>query len=62
VAGIGGEAKPQVGFVAVVTVAALLVIGRRTPLRSGWAVAGAAAAIVIVAPYCGLAAVAGWPS
>jgi hypothetical protein len=61
VAGIGCEAKPQVGFVTVVTVAALLVVGPRSPLRSWWAVAGAAAAIAFVAPYAVWQQLHGWP-
>jgi 4-amino-4-deoxy-L-arabinose transferase-like glycosyltransferase len=61
VAGIGCEAKPQVGFVAVVAVAALLVVGPRTPLRSWWAVAGAVAAIAFVAPYAVWQQLHGWP-
>jgi hypothetical protein len=61
VAGIGCEAKPQIGFVAVVAVAVLLIVGPRTPLRSWWAVAGAAAAIAFVAPYAVWQQLHGWP-
>ena len=61
VAGIGCEAKPQVGFVAVVAAATLLVVGPRAPLRSPWAFAGAAAALVLVAPYAVWQQLHGWP-
>ena len=44
------EAKPQVGLVAVVVVAALLVVGPRWPLRSWWTAGGVAAAVVLAAP------------
>ena len=44
VAGVGVEAKPQVGLVAAVMAATLLVVGPRAPLRSPWAVGGAIAA------------------
>jgi 4-amino-4-deoxy-L-arabinose transferase-like glycosyltransferase len=37
VVGVGVEAKPQVGLVAVVMVAALLAVGPRSLLRSRWA-------------------------
>jgi len=36
VVGIGFEAKPQVGIVAVVAAAALLAVGPRWPFRSWW--------------------------
>ena len=45
VVGLGIEAKPQVGSVAVVMVAVLLATGPRAPLRSWWAVAGACGAV-----------------
>ena len=61
VAGVGCEAKPQVGFVAVVAVVMLLVVGPRKPLRSWWAAAGAAAAIALVAPYAIWQQLHGWP-
>ncbi len=51
VVGLGVEAKPQVGLVAVVMAAALLVVGPRWPLRSPWTLAGAAVAVALVAPY-----------
>jgi 4-amino-4-deoxy-L-arabinose transferase-like glycosyltransferase len=51
VVGIGVEAKPQVGLVALVMAATLFVLGPRRPLCSWWALAGAAGAIAIVAPY-----------
>ena len=43
VVGIGIEAKPQVGLVAAVMVAALIVVGPRSVLRSWWATGGAVA-------------------
>ena len=61
VVGIGCEAKPQVAFVAVIAVAALLAAGPRAPLRSWWAGAGAAAAIALVAPYAVWQQLHGWP-
>jgi Dolichyl-phosphate-mannose-protein mannosyltransferase len=51
VAGVGVEAKPQVGLVAAVMAATLLDVGPRAPLRSPWAVGGAIAAVVLAAPY-----------
>ena len=59
--GVGCEAKPQVAFVAVVALAALLVVGPRAPLRSWWAAAGAAAAVALVAPYAVWQQLHGWP-
>ena len=61
VVGIGFEAKPQVGFVAIVAVAALLVIGPRWVLRSWWAAGGIAAALVLAAPYVIWQQRHGWP-
>lgn len=61
VAGVGAEAKPQVGFVAVVAVAALLAVGPREPLRSRWAAGGLAVALVLVAPYAIWQQRHGWP-
>ena len=61
VAGVGVEAKPQVGLVAAVMAATLLVVGPRAPLRSPWAVGGAIAAVVLAAPYVVWQAQHGWP-
>jgi 4-amino-4-deoxy-L-arabinose transferase-like glycosyltransferase len=61
IVGIGVEAKPQVGLVAVVMLAALLVLGPREPLRSRWAAAGAACAVAIAAPYVVWQQQHGWP-
>lgn len=61
VAGIGCEAKPQVALVAVLVLAAVTVVGPRWPLRSGWLVAGVAAAVTLAAPYLIWQAVHGWP-
>jgi 4-amino-4-deoxy-L-arabinose transferase-like glycosyltransferase len=61
VVGVGCEAKPQVGFVALVLVVVLLVRGPRWPLRSGWLAAGAACAVMLTAPYLIWQAAHGWP-
>jgi Dolichyl-phosphate-mannose-protein mannosyltransferase len=61
VVGIGSEAKPQVGLVAVVVVGALLALGPRWPLRSWWAAGGVAAAVVLAAPYVIWQQQHGWP-
>lgn len=61
VAGLGCEAKPQVAFVGVVAVTALLVVGPREPLRSWWSAGGVVAAIAILAPYAVWQQLHGWP-
>ncbi|WP_375489918.1 ArnT family glycosyltransferase [uncultured Jatrophihabitans sp.] len=61
VTGVGFEAKPQVAFVAIVLVLALLVAGPRWPLRSPWLWAGAASAAVLALPYVVWQAQHGWP-
>jgi 4-amino-4-deoxy-L-arabinose transferase-like glycosyltransferase len=61
VVGVGFEAKPQVGLVAVVIVAVLLVVGPRSVLRSRWAAGGIAAAVVLAAPYAIWQQRHGWP-
>jgi hypothetical protein len=61
VVGLGVEAKPQVGFVAVVVVGVLLVLGPRDVLRSWWTVAGALAAVSITLPYVIWQQRHGWP-
>lgn len=61
VVGIGCEAKPQVGLVAAVTVATLLVLGPRDVLRSRWAAAGGLAAVALAAPYVLWQQAHGWP-
>jgi Dolichyl-phosphate-mannose-protein mannosyltransferase len=61
VVGLGVEAKPQVGFVAIVVVCVLLVIGPRDVLRSLWTVGGAVAAVAIAAPYVVWQQRHGWP-
>jgi 4-amino-4-deoxy-L-arabinose transferase-like glycosyltransferase len=61
VVGIGVEAKPQVGLVAVVMVAALFLVGPRAALRSRWAAAGALCAVVLAAPYVIWQQQHGWP-
>src|SRR5579885_1171529 len=61
VVGVGFEAKPQVGIVAVVAAAALLAAGPRWPFRSAWTAAGAVAAVVLGAPYLVWQQRHGWP-
>lgn len=61
VVGIGVEAKPQVGLVAAVMTATLLVTGPRAPLRSKWAAGGAIAAVALAAPYALWQTQHGWP-
>jgi Dolichyl-phosphate-mannose-protein mannosyltransferase len=61
VVGVGVEAKPQVGLVAAVMVATLIVVGPRAPLRSWWAAAGVIAAVVLAAPYVVWQQQHGWP-
>jgi len=61
VVGIGFEAKPQVGIVATVVTAALLVLGPRWPFRSWWSLGGVAAAVALAAPYLIWQQVHGWP-
>ncbi len=61
VVGLGVEAKPQVGLVAVVMAAVLLAVGPRWPLRSRWALAGGVIAVVLVAPYLIWQQKHGWP-
>lgn len=61
VVGLGAEAKPQVGLVAAVVLALLLVVGPRRPLRSWWTAGGVLAAIAIAAPYIVWQQLHGWP-
>ncbi len=61
VVGLGVEAKPQVGLVAVVMAAVLLAVGPRWPLRSRWTLAGAVIAVALVAPYVVWQQQHGWP-
>lgn len=61
VVGIGVEAKPQVGLVAAVMLAVLIVVGPRSLLRSWWAAGGAACAVVLAAPYVIWQQQHGWP-
>jgi len=61
VVGIGFEAKPQVGIVAVAAVAALAAVGPRWPLRSWWTAGGALAAVLLATPYLVWQQQHGWP-
>jgi 4-amino-4-deoxy-L-arabinose transferase-like glycosyltransferase len=61
VVGLGVEAKPQVGLVAVVMAATLLAVGPRWPLGSPWALGGAVVAIALVIPYVIWQQAHGWP-
>jgi 4-amino-4-deoxy-L-arabinose transferase-like glycosyltransferase len=59
--GIGMEAKPQVGLVALVMAATLLAVGPRAPLRSWWGAGGMLAAVALAAPYLIWQQQHGWP-
>jgi hypothetical protein len=61
VVGVGFEAKPQVGVVAVVAAVALAVVGPRWPLRSWWTAGGVLVAVVLAAPYLVWQQQHGWP-
>jgi hypothetical protein len=61
VVGIGFEAKPQVGIVAAVSAAALLMTGPRWPFRSGWTAGGVLTAVALAAPYLVWQQQHGWP-
>jgi hypothetical protein len=61
VVGIGFEAKPQVGIVAVAVAAAIALVGPRWPLRSWWTAAGVLAAVGLAAPYLIWQQRHGWP-
>jgi len=61
VVGLGVEAKPQIGLVAVAMLATVLVVGRRSVARSWWAVGGAVCAVVLAAPYVIWQQQHGWP-
>jgi Dolichyl-phosphate-mannose-protein mannosyltransferase len=61
VVGVGFEAKPQVGIVAVAAATALALAGPRWPLRSWWTAAGTLAAVALAAPYLVWQQRHGWP-
>jgi hypothetical protein len=61
VVGLGCEAKPQVGIVAVVAAVALATVGPRWPLRSWWTAAAVFAAVLLAAPYLLWQQQHGWP-
>jgi hypothetical protein len=61
VVGTGFEAKPQVGIVAVVTAAAVALVGPRWPLRNWWTAGGVLVAVLLAAPYLVWQQQHGWP-
>jgi hypothetical protein len=61
VAGLGCEAKPQVGLVAAAVLVTLAVAGPRWPLRSPWTVAGVVVGAALAGPYVIWQAMHGWP-
>lgn len=61
VVGIGFEAKPQVGIVAVAVAATIVLVGPRWPLHSWWTAAGVLAAVGLAAPYLVWQQRHGWP-
>jgi Dolichyl-phosphate-mannose-protein mannosyltransferase len=61
VVGVGFEAKPQVGFVAVVMLFALAVVGPRWVFRSWQLWVGGAIAVALAAPYLVWQQIHGWP-
>jgi hypothetical protein len=61
VVGVGFEAKPQVAFVAVVSLVALAVVGPRWVFRSRHLWAGVVIAVVLGAPYLLWQQRHGWP-
>jgi Dolichyl-phosphate-mannose-protein mannosyltransferase len=61
VVGVGFEAKPQVAFVAVVSLVALAVVGPRWVFRSRHLWAGVGIAVVLGAPYLIWQQRHGWP-
>lgn len=61
VVGIGFEAKPQVGIVALAVAAVIALAGPRWPLRSRWTAAGALVAAGLAAPYLIWQQQHGWP-
>jgi hypothetical protein len=61
IVGIGFEAKPQVGIVAVVATVALATVGPRWPLRSWWTAGGVLTAVLLAAPYLVWQQRHGWP-
>ena len=61
IVGIGVEAKPQIGLVAAVMAATVIVVGPRTLIRSRWAAAAAFCAVALAAPYVIWQQQHGWP-
>jgi dolichyl-phosphate-mannose-protein mannosyltransferase len=61
VVGVGFEAKPQVGIVAVAVAAAIALAGPRWPLRTWWTAAGVLAAVGLATPYLIWQQRHGWP-
>ncbi|HXW47605.1 MAG TPA: glycosyltransferase family 39 protein [Streptosporangiaceae bacterium] len=61
VTGIGLMDTDLVAFLAFAVVVGLVVIGPRTPFRSGWFYAGGAIALAMWSPYLAWQASHGWP-
>lgn len=61
VVGIGFEAKPQVGIVAVAVAAAVALVGPRWPLRTWWTAGAVLVALGLAAPYLVWQQRHGWP-
>jgi 4-amino-4-deoxy-L-arabinose transferase-like glycosyltransferase len=61
VVGLGVETKPQVGLVAAVMAATLIIAGPRSFILSRWAVGGAIAAVALALPYAVWQQQHGWP-
>jgi 4-amino-4-deoxy-L-arabinose transferase-like glycosyltransferase len=61
IVGIGFEAKPQVGIVAIVTAVAVAAVGPRWSMRSRWTAAGVLAALLLAGPYLVWQQQHGWP-
>jgi len=61
VVGLGFEAKPQVGIVALAVAAAVALVGPRWPLRTWWTAGAVVVAVGLAAPYLIWQQQHGWP-